>query len=137
MMGGGVEVWGAIGGCSRVVWAEVAWHKQRNNVARFSLIAVLTIGLTAPRLRMLVETNGGETPHRVGRFSDIGDMMMAKRDLPPEYENKLYEIAAMFEAMAQAECKADYPNTNMIHWFVTEARRAGNLPRQIKMRTGN
>jgi len=49
-------------------------------------------------------------------------------------EELAYQLAAALEEQAVAACaNAD---TSAVHYYVTEARKVGNLPRQLKMRFG-
>lgn len=52
-----------------------------------------------------------------------------------ELEATLYKLAGLYEAEAQKAC--DDHDTSRVHWFVTEARKAGNMPRLLKMRFGD
>lgn len=51
-----------------------------------------------------------------------------------ELEETLYKLASLYEQEAIKACDAH--DTHAVHWFVTEARKAANMPRIMKMRFG-
>lgn len=52
-----------------------------------------------------------------------------------ELEETLYKLASLYQRQAENACET--LDTNAVHWFVTEARKAGNMPRILKLRFGN
>lgn len=52
-----------------------------------------------------------------------------------EIEKTLYTLASLYEAEALKACEAR--DTGAVHFFVTEARKAGTMPRNLKMRFGD
>lgn len=57
------------------------------------------------------------------------------KKLQEKLEEALYVLAGLYrEAAIQACTRQD---TSAVHWFVTEERKAGNMPRTLKMRFGS
>lgn len=59
---------------------------------------------------------------------------MKTNDKPSELELTLYKLAHLYQDKALLACAAGQPD--VVHYFVTEARRAGHQVRILKNRFG-
>lgn len=56
------------------------------------------------------------------------------KKLQGKLEDALYVLAELYREAAADACTRQ--DTNAVHWFVTEERKAGNMPRTLKLRFG-